>query len=140
MVMMLAILCDSFVAVSCRGECSYHGHCVSMERHARNVQNTIQLASYTKVWDHDKIHGCECDVGFEGYDCSLRQCPRGDDPMTSNQVTEIQLLYCKATAGYFTLSMDGKTSLNIDFNANTGALRDAIQVRRCTRRDGWLYT
>ena len=33
-------------------------------------------------WDGTSMHGCLCDAGFTGYDCSRRQCPRGDDPMT----------------------------------------------------------
>lgn len=26
------------------------------------------------TWDYDKVHGCFCDAGYEGYDCSLRAC------------------------------------------------------------------
>lgn len=25
-----------------------------------------------QVWDADMIHGCDCDIGWEGADCSLR--------------------------------------------------------------------
>ena len=28
---------------------------------------------------------CECDEGFFGSDCSLKMCPKGDDPLTINQ-------------------------------------------------------
>merc|ERR1711871_1069860 len=61
---------------------------------------------YDKVWDADKIHGCVCDEGYEGYDCSLRVCPKGDDPLTSGQSNEIQLIACNANAnsGSFTLT------------------------------------
>merc|ERR1712134_242019 len=34
-------------------------------------------------WDADMIQGCHCDVGWSGYDCSLKDCPKGDDPMTT---------------------------------------------------------
>ena len=29
------------------------------------------------TWDADRVFGCSCDVGYEGYDCSLRTCPIG---------------------------------------------------------------
>ena len=33
-------------------------------------------------WDADAIQGCYCDWGYGGPDCSLKLCPRGDDPIT----------------------------------------------------------
>lgn len=47
--------------------------------------------------------------------------------MTSNQMTEIQLLYCIATAGFFTLTIDGKTSVNLAHDASLGHLSSALQ-------------
>ncbi|KAH8059572.1 hypothetical protein JL720_13786 [Aureococcus anophagefferens] len=44
-------------------------------------------------WDASMIYGCACDAGFAGYDCSERECPRGDDPLTAG-VDEVQLLTC----------------------------------------------
>ncbi len=29
-------------------------------------------AVYSAIWDADMMHGCECDEGYEGPDCSLR--------------------------------------------------------------------
>ena len=37
-----------------------------------------------ETWDADRIYGCFCDDGYEGYDCSLRSCPLGDDPNTEH--------------------------------------------------------
>ncbi len=34
------------------------------------------------LWDADKNRACSCSVRFMGHDCSLRKCPRGDDPVT----------------------------------------------------------
>jgi len=31
-------------------------------------------------WDKEAIHLCECSLGFFGADCSLKMCPKGDDP------------------------------------------------------------
>ena len=36
-----------------------------------------------KLWDSDKNQACVCDPGYSGIDCSLRLCPRGDDPLTT---------------------------------------------------------
>lgn len=37
---------------------------------------------YDSVWDADILHGCVCDPGWIGHDCSQLECPRGDDPLT----------------------------------------------------------
>jgi hypothetical protein len=34
------------------------------------------------LWDADMNRACMCDQHFHGNDCSLRMCPRGDDPLT----------------------------------------------------------
>eukprot|EP00286_Rhodomonas_abbreviata_P022250 CAMPEP_0181294808 /NCGR_PEP_ID=MMETSP1101-20121128/3805_1 /TAXON_ID=46948 /ORGANISM="Rhodomonas abbreviata, Strain Caron Lab Isolate" /LENGTH=75 /DNA_ID=CAMNT_0023399505 /DNA_START=459 /DNA_END=683 /DNA_ORIENTATION=+ len=59
--------------------------------------------TYTTRWDTDKIKGCKCDYPASGYDCSQTLCPSGDDPLTLNQVNEIQLIQCSSTQGTFTL-------------------------------------
>jgi len=35
---------------------------------------------------HVQIFGCYCDPYYMGYDCSLRSCRLGDDPLTTAQV------------------------------------------------------
>ena len=37
-------------------------------------------ANKASTWDADRLFGCLCDDGYQGYDCSQRTCPRGDDP------------------------------------------------------------
>lgn len=93
-------------------DCSGHGKCVSMERitnfdDAFPLQNTTTKYKgnrNTTTWDSRKIYGCVCDsswdVGFDngetqrsewfGYDCSLKHCPSGDDPMTEVDETNCQ--------------------------------------------------
>jgi len=41
-----------------------------------------QVSNYG-LWDADKNHACKCDYLYTGYDCSARNCPRGDDPLTT---------------------------------------------------------
>ena len=35
-----------------------------------------------RLWDKTHNQGCKCDPRWTGNDCSLRKCPRGDDPLT----------------------------------------------------------
>jgi hypothetical protein len=47
------------------------------------------------------VQGCVCDEGWAGYDCSQRQCPRGDDVDTPavGQQHETIRIGCSLTAG-----------------------------------------
>lgn len=59
---------------------------------------------YTE-WDAEKHQVCKCDPYWEGIDCSLRMCPKGDDPLTLGSNNEIQELALTGTAaGSFTLT------------------------------------
>ena len=61
----------------CKNDCSHNGQCVSMQHLADKTRNhDSQQYSYNQIWDADKIFGCLCDEGYDGYDCSLRTCPR----------------------------------------------------------------
>merc|ERR1712216_261198 len=44
-------------------------------------------------WPWLKYQQCHCDAGYEGDDCSLRRCPRGDDPETECQTDRSQPLF-----------------------------------------------
>lgn len=87
---------------NCLDSCSNHGKCISMQTLAENDVVARELYDrdvfeYTKLWDFDVIHGCRCDVGYGGPSCSLKTCPRGDDPLTTGQINEVQLLRCSTT-------------------------------------------
>jgi uncharacterized repeat protein (TIGR02059 family) len=91
-------------------DCSGHGKCVNMERVGlyedsfplQNVTSNYKGNRNTTTWDGRKIYGCICDsswtVGFDngetqvsewfGYDCGLKHCPSGDDPMTAIDETD----------------------------------------------------
>lgn len=84
------------------------------------------------TWDGNRIHGCLCDRGWHGFDCSLRDCPGGDDPGTYNQHVEVQLMVCKATDGFFSLTFRQATSERISFNSTAPQVQ-AILQKVCNR-------
>ena len=58
------------------------------------------------------MQGCLCDDGWQGYDCSLRTCPYGDDPhvpyefvtnppIATAQVNEIQTVKVREGSPHF---------------------------------------
>ena len=82
-------------------------------------------------WDADKIQGCVCDDGFEGFDCSLRSCPKGRDPTEPRSVLgqhreEVFELQCQADAGYIAILVRGMYTDAIPHDASPGDLRDAF--------------
>ena len=82
--------------------CSGHGECLSMRMAAQRASldsglNAILYGTDPNsgdAWDADHVYGCHCDDGFTGYDCSLRDCDRGDDPRTTSQNFETQVFRC----------------------------------------------
>jgi len=44
------------------------------------------------LWDQDKVQKCKCDPGYSGPDCSVRECPKGIDP--------VQFTYTNAESVY----------------------------------------
>lgn len=104
--------CDK---LTCPNECSGHGQCISMNdiNRIRRVQNPDQVTfEYgsgdgleTVAWDYDSMFGCYCDSSWEvgygagetqlaewfGPDCSLKRCPSGDDPFTTQDETDCYL-------------------------------------------------
>jgi len=68
----------------CPNGCSGHGTCESVAE-LGSTQFSASSIAYT-LWDADKSMSCKCDAGFAGADCSERQCPMGDDPLTTKSV------------------------------------------------------
>eukprot|EP00929_Paragymnodinium_shiwhaense_P110060 TRINITY_DN76773_c0_g1_i1.p2 TRINITY_DN76773_c0_g1~~TRINITY_DN76773_c0_g1_i1.p2 ORF type:complete len:243 (+),score=46.61 TRINITY_DN76773_c0_g1_i1:64-729(+) len=71
--------CDRTV---CPNKCSGHGTCQSQKQFFVDHADEASDASivYSTAWDAKKIYGCKCELGFRGPDCSLKECPSGDDP------------------------------------------------------------
>eukprot|EP01006_Ploeotia_vitrea_P029146 TRINITY_DN61727_c0_g1_i1.p1 TRINITY_DN61727_c0_g1~~TRINITY_DN61727_c0_g1_i1.p1 ORF type:complete len:745 (+),score=46.34 TRINITY_DN61727_c0_g1_i1:120-2354(+) len=64
---------------SCPGfpaSCSGHGTCKTISQLAEKDYGN----SY-KLWDRSSTMGCDCDPGYYGPDCSLRDCKYGVDPL-----------------------------------------------------------
>lgn len=67
------------------GDCNGHGTCQTL----RQIASKNVHASYN-LWDRDSTRVCLCDHGFYGYDCSMRYCPKGIDPLFYDDVRTIQ--------------------------------------------------
>merc|ERR1711862_858093 len=114
----------------CPNQCSGHGVCRTVEEIAAgglNYKKTDSVGSENfwsgmsfsssvlyRLWDMDKSQGCVCDPGYSGPDCSRRECPRGDDPLThrnrdcggaacDNEVQVHTLVAGGAAADWFTI-------------------------------------
>lgn len=123
---------------SCPNKCNGVGECQSMYYYALTKDpGSGTVYSYEHIWDAQKIYGCHCDDQYHGIDCSLRYCPKGDDPLTGTvdiqpvnplQFNDIQRVSCKADAGTFTLSFRGKTTVPIPYNAKAYELQAKIEA------------
>jgi len=100
---------------TCPNDCSGHGVCLTDANSLYYVAATGQTpqqpystetpeyaktdgtATWGNHWTYLKFQQCHCDRGFEGDDCSLRQCPQGDDPETqcdSDTGNDVQYFKC----------------------------------------------
>jgi hypothetical protein len=118
--------------MSCPSGCSGHGACVSLADAARRKDdvNFFREVSYSG-WDARRIYGCQCDLGFTGYDCSQSECLKGDDPLTTGQVNEVQVVKCTCAngcSGAFYLGFRGQTTGAISFAATAAQLEAALEA------------
>ncbi len=82
-------------------------------------------------WDADRIQGCLCDYGWEGYDCSLKSCPAGrdpTDPFLEYSKEETFFLQCQANEGYFSILVLGKFTDPIPYDADPAYLQHALEA------------
>ena len=112
--------------------CSGKGRCLSMAEASVYEQHPNSPLTFAYAnWDADKIMGCVCDDGYTGYDCSERTCPFGDDPETTGQADEVQVLNCmcqSTCSGSFTITFRGQTTAAIAHGASTAAVGIALEA------------
>ena len=61
--------------------CSGHGQCLSTSI-LFDIYTPGSVAGQYSSWDGTHTTACSCDYGYTGTDCSMRMCPKGDDPLT----------------------------------------------------------
>lgn len=118
------------------GECNNNGQCLSMADLAEQATTNGVRQDYTygavpndpATWDAGMVHGCLCDAGWTGYDCSLRLCPFGDDPSTTGDVNEVQSLSCAGSSGGFQLTFREATTETIAYDATAAELEGYLEA------------
>ena len=94
----------------CPKGCSGRGVCMTQQALAETAG--AQKTAYTEPWDAEKHVGCLCDLGFRGPDCSLQECPTGDDVLlgdgadlgrdcSGRGICDYSSGLCKCFSGYF---------------------------------------
>merc|ERR1712226_765547 len=105
-------------------------------------------------WPWLKYQQCHCDAGYEGDDCSLRTCPKGDDPETEcendlgNDVQWLDCTFAKSgsanlTSAFFyirftdqfngeydtrPIKIDVTTSTGLTAEENANSIQDALEA------------
>lgn len=147
----------------CPNNCKHYGRCVSAKLHAsmqdpgflaKNfgcTSSTICLDGpcdnrdyslcrstydYDTPWDADMMQVCECDEGYHGYDCSIKYCPAGDDPLTTGQLNEVQFLQCQATGGTFTLTFLEQTTAAVSASSSLSEFTSIVSALQTITETG----
>ena len=123
-----------------RSSCTSADICTDVGCTVRDYSACSAVHVYETPWEADKFFGCLCDEGYSGYDCSLRTCQRGDDPLTTSQNNDVQLLECHADFGTFTLSFKRETTSPISVDASVTELTNAINALSSVGEVGVSWT
>ena len=123
-----------------QGICSGHGTCENIKTISKWDNNNIY-----KLWDEQATLGCVCDGGWEGYDCSEKQCKFGADPLyqdsfqtirysnwTYSIVTNSSYTTAGGVTGNYSLVLTDTlnnvwTTVPIDINANCATVVNALE-------------
>ena len=79
-------------------------------------------------WDASMTYGCKCDPGYYDIDCSLRRCPRGDDPQVKRGNFEQQSIVCTATTGAFSIGFRQAETATLNYQASRAEVEAALNV------------
>lgn len=72
-----------------------------------------------RLWDSEKHTACICDAGYTGSDCSLRSCPRGNDPLSAVE-SKCGNAACRNEVQGFTLSKVNAKAYYVQFTTFDG--------------------
>jgi hypothetical protein len=108
--------------------CTADDICQDVDCNDRDYGKCKETYVYETPWDADHWFGCLCDEGYTGYDCSIRLCAEGDDPLTGSQNNDVQLFECHADFGTFTLSFGGETTVPISVDASVSDVTNALNA------------
>jgi hypothetical protein len=115
--------------LTCPNDCNGHGACTNLLHIAKTHGGVYDYAGHIRYqydnWDASKIWSCECDRGYEGYDCSLRKCPKGDDPLTPGN-PEVQSVSCIGVHK-IQLGFNDEYTQWLKAGSTTDEIRDALQ-------------
>lgn len=107
---------------SCPGfpnSCSGHGVCKTIKQLASADHGNVY-----ELWDKDSTMGCECDAGYYGPDCSLRQCKFGVDPLYLDDAATVKYsifdFATLTTAQDYVATINGANVLFTDGQAEPG--------------------
>lgn len=107
---------------SCPGfpnSCSGHGVCKTIKQLAAADHGNVY-----ELWDKDSTMGCECDAGYYGPDCSLRQCKFGVDPLYLDDAATVKYsifdFATLTTAQDYVATINGQNVLFTDGQAEPG--------------------
>lgn len=116
--------------------CSGHGQCLDMASLAtlRTDNGDKAQVTYGNIpndpytWDKDRVYGCYCDEGYEGYDCSLKTCPIGPDPLVSGD-DEQQIISCTDAdkSGSVVLTFRQQSTSALAATATVDEVKDALE-------------
>ena len=118
--------------MGCNDGCNGKGICLSLREAAamKDDVNFFHSTTYS-LWDADKIYGCACDVGYTGYDCSVRTCVKGHDYFSNfaTYVDEIQAFKCQQSTGTgsFKLKFRGKFTESIATSTTAASLKTILE-------------
>ena len=96
----------------CPNNCNGNGRCLSLRDSAVQYDGyALNYSTSYNLWDADLIHGCICDSGWQGHDCSQQVCEVGVDPRVSTSGNEVISLVCECSGAIVATCM-GKFKLS----------------------------
>jgi hypothetical protein len=109
----------------CPNGCSGKGVCMSLYDIGKYLGPDTTGDGYGPLyanWEKNNVYGCNCDWTYAGPDCSLRLCPKGDDPETTGQAYRTITITtansgAAAMSGTFQVFFNG---YSMTFNADGG--------------------